>query len=194
MIPMHQLARQCVFKLVAWSMLSAVTVAGLCGCGGRDHTPDHVRNEAGRSTQSRRFAETRSAMDNGSAKPRIDSAMSIINRFGTFLISASHVKLVVSERQGLVYYQLLDISSNRPVLNSNSGSMHSQWYFCWSDSDELWVYSGDIGTCVWRKCDQGYCKEDMTNENAARLVSAMPKVFFDAASPTRKTLWLKASQ
>jgi hypothetical protein len=112
----------------------------------------------------------------------------VIDQHGTYSLSPSgNVLSVTEDAGGVVQYVVRDPRGNL-LIQDNAGSKYSRWYFVWSDENELWVYSGDIGSVVWLPQD-GYSKTTIMNQRTD-LIRAMPAAFVEYASPTQKAHWL----
>jgi hypothetical protein len=72
--------------------------------------------------------------------------------------SGSYVLAVTSGRDDAEYWSFEILSRADAHVEYHSTDrfyrMHTT-YILWGKTDEVWVYSGDVGTCIWRKQNDG---------------------------------------
>jgi hypothetical protein len=64
-----------------------------------------------------------------------------------------YVLKVVVTPQSIVTYSVAQIDSSQQLFSGSAGSTYQRWFFFWDKQGNLWVYSSDIGSWVWKSSD-----------------------------------------
>ena len=109
----------------------------------------------------------------------------------TYIVAQNGLRLDIwrDPEQATIDYQLVDPSLDNVLLRSSAGSSFSRYFFVCDDESWLWVYSGDVGSSVWRLQGDGTYVQSALKAESPDLVRRMPDVFFEALPHSLKERW-----
>lgn len=99
-----------------------------------------------------------------------------VDKFGTYIGDTTARKLVVSETDGILSYQLYE--NNKLLIQQDErASIYQNWFLYLDKQQNLWVASADIGLWVWLKEAGHYRKVD---DGRVPKGLIMPRQFYNS--------------
>ncbi|WP_206107745.1 M15 family metallopeptidase [Paludisphaera rhizosphaerae] len=83
-------------------------------------------------------------------------------------------------------------AGDREILGFDLGSARSRWFVFSATPDEVWAYSGDLGTFGWRREADGLYRAIEMLDADGRLIHRLPDAFFDRLPATLKGRWVES--
>ena len=110
----------------------------------------------------------------------------LIDTFGTYRIRDIEIAVFLKAGTAIVQFEVRSAHNAEPMFSGDVGSDWSRWSLFWSDNDELWVNSSDVGVYVWQKEKNGVYERSVVTSD---LVPLMPSPVFDTLPSVLRKDW-----
>lgn len=125
------------------------------------------------------------------------AGQTIVDGAGTYALAPGDVTLTISLRPAgsgdVVEFALRDAATGNTLASGDAGNNAMRWFLFWSSSRELWVYSGDLGTTVWREAGDGrYESTNVASDES--LIRRMPARVFAELPESSQERWAESRE
>ena len=117
------------------------------------------------------------------------ASSSLITQRGSFPSPSGSYQLVIGTKsRSLVDYKIVNVATKQEFAPEHHFSDAMRWAACWQKGDVLWIYSGDIGSSVWRRDTKGVFTEESLADKP-ELIRAIPAELWSFMPSSLKIRW-----